>query len=379
MKDAQTQEGLNNVVRNKVNNMLEVRRPRIVGMLNDFYLQGTALDDYIAPIGSSNIGLSIPNSITFVNGEKVSMQINSNGLNKDFYLHENAIRQLSSRLDLPAKYLKEIANGEEWQRELCKRILNDHSQHTRRERVLIRAIGNEVRGVLSEKYKRMNSVDILSAFVEESNAFGAVVADGHLSDTRVCLEMIMPEPLEIPTKQNGTILLYFGSRFSTSDFGDGSVELRAFLLNGACLNGMVCESVMKKIHLGQRLGDNLRLSERTYQLETRTTVSAVRDLTRSIFDMPEIQDRALLIQKAAEQEVDFEKELKNLFTNQKLDKTEVEQVEKILMMNRLDDGMQGEATLWKLTQAITAHAREVSSVRARELQELSGALLDRIK
>ena len=55
------------------------------------------------------------------------------------------------------------------------------------------------------------------------------------------------------------------------------------------------------------------------------------------------------------------------------------EVEKILMRNDPEDGVQGGATLWKLTQAITAHARELSPERSRELHELSGQLLNRVK
>lgn len=49
-----------------------------------------------------------------------------------------------------------------------------------------------------------------------------------------------------------------------------------------------------------------------------------------------------------------------------------------LSMN-MPDGVQGGATLWKLTQAITAHARELSPERSRELHEISGALMNRVK
>ena len=48
-------------------------------------------------------------------------------------------------------------------------------------------------------------------------------------------------------------MIYMGARFSTSDYGDGAVDMRAYLLNGVCLNGMVRESLMKQVHLGSRL------------------------------------------------------------------------------------------------------------------------------
>lgn len=66
----------------------------------------------------------------------------------------------------------------------------------------------------------------------------------------VWCETILPTPIEIPTRKNGTVIIFAGARFSTSDYGNGSVDMRSFLLNGACLNGMVRESVMRQIHLG---------------------------------------------------------------------------------------------------------------------------------
>ena len=170
-----------------------------------------------------------------------------------------------------------------------------------------------------------------------------------------------------------------GARFSTSDYGDGAVDMRTFMLNGACLNGMVRESVMKQVHLGAKLPDNLALSDQTYALDTATTVSAVRDLTRGLYSRDNIMKKALEIQGASEVEVDLEKELKKLQSNGSILKAEQQAVEKLLMNNNPDDGVQGAATLWKLTQAITAHAREVSPERARELHEISGNLLGRVK
>ena len=51
----------------------------------------------------------------------------------------------------------------------------------------------------------------------------------------------------------------------------------------------------------------------------------------------------------------------------------------LLMNNNPDDGVTGGATLWKLTQGITAFAREQQPERCRELHEISGQLMNRVK
>ena len=74
-----------------------------------------------------------------------------------------------------------------------------------------------------------------------------------------------------------------------------------------------------------------------------------------------------------------DKELKQLVQRGALLKNEGREVEKLLMNNNPDDGVTGGATLWKLTQGITAFARAQQPERCRELHEISGQLLNRVK
>lgn len=93
--------------------------------------------------------------ITFQAEEQVQMNMPEGNFN----LHGNAISQISEKMGIPAKYLRELSAGDAWQKQLCATILNEHSGWTGRTRVLIRAVGTEIRGVLSDSYRRLNSVD----------------------------------------------------------------------------------------------------------------------------------------------------------------------------------------------------------------------------
>lgn len=373
--EATTQQGLNEVVINKVQRMIENKAVGVQATMERLVNEGKIAQDYIAPIGVELRNKDHSPVITFSGNGHVLMNMQ----NGQYTLHDNAIGQLAEKMGIPSRYLRQLAAGDEWQRQLAATVLNEHSGWTQRTRVLVRTVGQEVRGVLSDSYRRLNSVEILTAFVQEASQQGAVIADAYMSDTKVWAETILPTPLTIPTRKNGDVIIFAGARFSTSDYGDGAVDMRAFLLNGACLNGMVRESVMKQVHLGSRLPDNLQLSNRTYELDTRTTTSAVRDLTKGLFSKDNLMQKAIEIQGAAEIDVDFDQELKRLVKGGSLLKSEGESVEKILMRNDPNDGVQGGATLWKLTQAITAHARDIEPIRSRELHEISGALLNRVK
>ena len=369
------QQGLNEVVMNKVQRMIDGKAVGVRETMERLVNEGKIAQDYIAPIG---VNLKINDHspvITFSANGSLRMDMPDG----QFTLHDNAIGQLADRMGIPQRYLRGLASGEPWAKQLAATLLNEHSGWTQRSRVLVRTVGKQVRGVLSDSYRRLNSVEILTAFVQEAADQGAVISDAYMNDTKIWAETILPTPLTVPTANNGDVVIFAGARFSTSDYGDGAVDMRAFLLNGACLNGMVRESVMKQVHLGSKLPDNLQLSQQTYELDTKTTVSAVRDLTKGLFSKDNLMKKAIEIQGASEIDVDFEHELKRLTRDGGLLKQEGKEVEKILMRNDPEDGVQGGATLWKLTQAITAHARELSPERSRELHELSGQLLNRVK
>lgn len=375
--EATMQQGLNEVVMNKVQRMIEGKAVGVQATMERLEREGKIAQDFIAPIGVNLKHKGERPVITFNGqaGSAVEMMMPEGS----FSLHSNAVGQLADRMGIPTRYLKTLADGEPWQVSLAAEILNQHSDWTQRSRVLVRTVGTQVRGVLSDSYRRLNSVEILTAFVQEAAGQGAVISDAYMNDTKVWAETILPTPISIPTKNNGEVVIFVGARFSTSDYGDGAVDMRTFMLNGACLNGMVRESVMKQVHLGSRLPDSIALSKRTYELDTKTTVSAVRDLTKGLYCKDNIMQKAYEIQGASEIEVDFDRELKKLQSNGSILKAEQQEVEKLLMKNDPNDGVQGGSTLWKLTQAITAHAREVSPERARELHEISGNLLNRVK
>lgn len=369
------QQGLNEVVMNKVHRMIDGKAVGVQATMERLINEGKMAQDYIAPIGVNLKAKEHAPIITFSGEERLMMNMPDG----QFTMHDNAIYQIADRMGIPSRYLRNLAQGQPWAILLAAHLLNQHSDWTERSRILVRTVGTQVRGILSDSYRRLNSVEILTAFVQEAAGQGAVISDAYMNDTKVWAETILPTPITVPTKNNGDVVIFAGARFSTSDYGDGAVDMRAFLLNGACLNGMVRESVMKQVHLGSKLPDNLALSQQTYELDTKTTVSAVKDLTKGLFSKDNLMQKAIEIQGASEVEVDFNQELKRLTANGGLLKTESKEVEKILMRNNPDDGVTGGATLWKLTQAITAHARELSPERSRELHELSGQLMNRVK
>lgn len=85
------------------------------------------------------------------------------------------------------------------------------------------------------------------------------------------------------------------------------------------------------------------------------------------------------IETADRQKVDFKTELKRLM-KAGLMKGEAEGVREVLMRHDPTDGLLGGQTLWNLTQAITAFARDMEDPeRRRTLHEIAGAQLNRLR
>ena len=137
--------------------------------------------------------------------------------------------------------------------------------------------------------------------------------------------------------------------------------------------------MLRQVHLGRQLPDDLSLSENTYRLDTETQASLISDIVGNSFNPKSIAKQAKIIQLASESDVDLHNEIKKL-KGTSLFKSEIEDIEKVLISNKKSDGVQGDATLWKLSQAMTAVARDSESTRRqREIEEISGKLFDRLK
>jgi len=300
---------------------------------------------------------------------------------EDFTINMHAIKQVATKLNIPGAYLTSLLLGDAWQQTLGYEILNTHNGWSDRSKLLVRAIGSEVRAFLSDSYRRLDSAMIFAAHIEEIFANKGALSDGFMDDTKIMIESIYPKSIEIITELNGTIWIAFGTRLTSSDYGNGAQDLRSFILQGACLNGMVRESVLREIHLGAKLPDNLALSQATYELDSATTASAIRDLTKNLYSSEVIKDRMLEIKASSDLVIDHGQVLKSLKDLNKLMKGEVDNIGQILMRNDPMQGVQGESTLWKLTQGITAYANQedVSDLRRMELQEVAGELFKKIK
>ena len=201
-----------------------------------------------------------------------------------------ALGQIAARAGIPHPYLRELATPQAapWQHQLASEILGRHHANAGDGRALVRSVRGQLRGWVSDRYRRLDSRPLVEALADEALKAGAVPVDGVATETRVALKVILPQILEpIPGEY-----LAVGAEWSTSDYGNGVHSFRAFSIRVACLNGLTRENLLKQVHLGGKLSEEIEFSDRTHRLDTAASVSALRDVVRGAFG-PAGRDRML--------------------------------------------------------------------------------------
>jgi hypothetical protein len=202
-------------------------------------------------------------------------------LRQTYSMTDHAEEQLLSKAGLPKNYKDHLIRIDETG--LLTHSLDRLLKKTAESGVMMRRVGDTIKGVLSPSYRRMDASPIFGAFVSESVTAGFVPYRGAVTDTRYVLSFLKPDILEpIPGD-----FCVFGVQIRTSDYGFGAMQFNIFVLRVICVNLATGLNLFRKIHIGRRIevgeddADVIDISERTASLDVETVASAVRDATRS--------------------------------------------------------------------------------------------------
>lgn len=286
-------------------------------------------------------------------------------------LHRHAVRQMAQTADLPIKFIDSLEQTpESWAKELLAHNLRAlFSNKLGESRYLLRSVSGEVRGFLSDRYRRLDSRPIVEAFATAVKQKGAMPYDGYVTETKIALQAIMPEVYEpIPGE-----MVAYGLSLENSDFGNGALSVRAYLLRIWCSNLAITQEEMRQVHLGKRLDDSILYSQRTYELDAEATVSALKDVIAGQLNAEALHQRMDSIRQANEQGVDPRSVKESL--KKVLLKSETDAV--IEAYNSPDTyNLPAGNTTWRLSNAISWIAgRTEDAERKLDLMKLAGEVL----
>ena len=361
-------------LRERMAKSMHERSKNAEGAMRALIEQSRAMEDRLVP--KAGLYFVIDQGDQLLMEDRTWSEDDIDGMGGYRSLHENAIQQLSSKLGIPTKFATDLSKGALWQRSLLKDMFNEHVLHTEKANFLVRSVNGQARAILSDRYRRMDNMPVFRSFLDATVQQGARLFDGHLSELSMYLEVMHPDIMRIQTPKNGEVAMAMGAQISSSDFGRGSLEVRTFMLQVVCGNGLTLKPLVRQVHLGRRLlQEDMAFSQHTMNLDTQTMASAVSDMVSSAFTLGNRESAIQRVLRASAKEVDAELVAPQL-VDSGIKKEEVDAIMESLMRSSPEDGVAGEITTWKVTQAMTAAARNFEPERSREVSRIAGAMLN---
>ena len=305
-----------------------------------------------------------------VEGEEIQVTFPDRDRTQEGF-HRHAVGQAAARAEIPLVYIDKLMSKGEWGRQLVAENLNQvYANSNPKTRILTRSVMHEVRGFLSDAYRRLDSRPIVDEFIQAAMSFGAIPLDGFALQTKIAIKAVLPMVFEpVPHE-----VLIFGVALENSDFGNGALSLRTFMERLWCTNRAISSEDLRKIHLGARLGEDLHLSQRTYELDTQTMASAANDIVVRSLSAESVNGFLETIKKANEEKI--EPHRINEFLKRHLSKEEAGKVIEAYNSPEIEMLPPGN-TVYRMSNAISWIANGVEDEdRKLELMKVAGLVMD---
>jgi len=286
-------------------------------------------------------------------------------------LHPHAAGQAAQRVKIPAKFTEHLGGLGEVGATLLAHNLNELYQHTRPGAHLVRAVHGEVRGLLSDHYRRIDTGALVMKFAEATKIFGAVPVAAMCTDTKFFIKVVNPEVHLVSGDP-----MVFGVELHNSDYGNGAFTIRFFIMRIVCSNLMVGENTLRQVHLGRRLEEGFAFSDKTHRLDQRTLGSATVDAVNAMMKPRAVADRLQVLQSATETHLDIGQALAGLRKKSKVTKSEAESIGEIFRTGGIEQLPPGDNS-WRLANSVSlfSQGEDVSSDRMLHLEQVAGALV----
>lgn len=294
--------------------------------------------------------------LTVYNGETVTYPITT-----------LAHRQVAEKLGIPFIYY-----GMMMQRapELLATNVN-HWLRSSGKRNLVRTLDNRVRAFLSDRYRRLDNYEVLSAVLPALNEAGIVrVVSSEVTERKMYLKAIFPET-EREVKVGDPVQM--GVMISNSEVGDGALAVSPFVERLICTNGMVVTELSKRRqHVGRvtEAEDVIEFSDDTLEAEDTAFVLKLRDSVKHFLAPATIDAQVDRFRIAAGFEVEgnVQQTVQVLSDKRGLSKHEGENILQHLIRG-------GDLSAWGWANAVTRTAADVTDYdRATELEALGGTM-----
>ena len=201
-----------------------------------------------------------------------------------FTVGETAHQQIATRLNIPFRYYKKM---QEEAPDLLDWNVNTWLGKNP-ERRMIRVLDGNVRAFLSDRYRRLDNLELCAAVLPVINEMkNSVIESCEVTPTHLYLKVVNRR-LKAEVKVGDVVQA--GFVVSNSEVGLGSLRVEPLVFRLICKNGLICKDMaQKKYHVGRQVNTSYDSAYELYSEETlaqddKTFFLKVQDIVRSAVD-----------------------------------------------------------------------------------------------
>lgn len=330
----------------------------LVSIMNEYAIR----KDLIADKEAIDYGITDDGKVDILIGDKALKTTNY------------SYSQLLNRLGLPKTYADRLTDRKElWAAGLLYNNLTTLTKQGLEDRLLLRTVNGVAKGVLSSSYRRMDASPIYEAFIQEGLKHGFVPVAGLNTDTRYHIKMLYEELFEPAPNE----VVAFGFSLTTSDYGAGALTLQFLVMRLWCTNYAIGQNCLRKVHLGKRFDGGDMFSQDTYDLDTKTIASAVRDVMSDGSNglRGRMYNTCKLIANANEKQLDVTKELEAMRHRNILTKPEANEAEVLYNSSVGVVELPQNKGAWRFSNVLSLMANNTEGDHQLDLQEAAMKVL----
>lgn len=286
----------------------------------------------------------------------------------EYQLTDNSLNQLCGRLEIGTRYISKCLPVSQ---ELVNHNLNFWIKNNRQKELMLRTYDkepmNEVRAIMSNRYKRIDSDVVANSTLNKLMDMGAELKYSHYDRDTMNITAVLPK-LEGEVVEGD--LVQGGITITNSEIGGGSLVVKPFIYRLVCTNGMVAPEYLNQFyakHVGKMIIDI------DNDDQWKTIVSKMEQQLELIANPELFEENLNKLKQATEQKINSH-QIEVLAKNHGLS-----DVERAGVFERLNHyvGETFVTSKYDVANAITniANDEEKSDNRARFLQELGGLVI----
>jgi len=246
----------------------------IIQLAQELERQRFARKDYLSD--TRNLGIT-----TSMGVSKLTLNVGTN--TESFILHDLAHKQIADRLQIPQRYYNKMKIEYP---DLLDNNINSWFSKTP-ERRMIRTLDGNVRAFLSDRYRRLDNLELADAvipIIQEMKS--AEVVSSQVTDTHMYIKVINKKlKAEVAVGD----IVQAGIVISNSEVGLGSLKVEPLLYRLVCKNGLIVKDyAQKRYHVGKQIDSDDSayeiFSDDTLAQDDKAFFMKVQDTVRTAID-----------------------------------------------------------------------------------------------